>query len=679
MALLQDFYPMPLGEEIPRAGTVHDLAHASVWRKWNLRSLSIADIDRGYVLAPTPYAREIVDYVIRNKDKIQQLKDRWLYFLRSDNPSLLWPPPVNIEEELIEDIQLPRLYGKLTIEAASTLELDSLGARANIIQADDETLPLINPERGQLTTNTNTILTKYPVQFYGVGGLIDNTIPFSHRYGLPKNESIFVTAFGENSDERLAEPIFYFETQQVASDHGVSIYWSNTPKYFRQQRRVIPTPETISNDLPSRNTAVNTWFRLLDETMTSSTEDHVLVLTVLTQWEGHPLSEIDIGIPFRMCPILRIRVGDVIDYKIYLGDLGWRRSLSVPRVLSGDNLGMMRWPMVLPASTEDQTFRVDVWFPEISDDDRALFPRIMSNIRGVAYNFRSPQSLIKQSLLWNDLTIWPQGPTVANIIGTPVRVPKGSTFKDNNNNDLLIDIPSGWTISSGFDHLRTSDPVWIGIDILLRSGIPLSDIDWESAAKTSRLVDEPVGVVVDDAINSFNELRIKPVFVNGLWRFSSDVTKTIKLSQMQTIPKISITRPEPPPRTIGVPYKPMKFIEVTRESNQSGYQTIHVVDTLNKSEAIKEGRRYLWPETSYTIQVILTNSIDIIVNDYIDIPETNRIWKVESIRRTSTAQSIIALWNDPDRERYIETGVEPTVGDFIDDWGFLDLHGFVDA
>ena len=677
MTLLQDFYPMPLGEEIPRAESYHGLAHALVWKKWNLRALSIEDINRGYVLSPTPYAREIVDYIVRNKDKIRQLKDRWLYFLRSDNPSLLWPPPVELEEDLSESIPLPRLYGKLTIEAASTLELDSLGARANIIQADDETLPLINPERGQLTTNTNTILTKYPVQFYGVGGLIDNTIPFSHRYGLPKNESIFVTAFGENSDERLAEPIFYFETRQQASVHGVSIYWSNAPIYFRQQQRLIPTPETISRDLPSRNTAVNKWFRLLDETMTSSTEDHVLVLTVLTQWEGHPLSEIDIGIPFRMCPILRIRVGDVIDYKIYLGDLGWRRSLSVPDVLSRNNLGMMRWPMVLPASTEDQTFRVDVWFPEISDDDRALFPRIMSTIRGVAYNFRSPQSLIKQSLLWNDLTIWPQGPTVANIIGTPVRVPKGSTFKDNN---WLIDIPEEWSFSTGFDYLRTSDPVWISIDILLRSGVPLSDIDWESAAQTSRLVDEPVGVVVDDAINSFNELRIKPVFVNGLWRFSSEAIKTIELSQMQTLPKISITRPEPPPRSVGVPYKPMKFIEVTRESNQPGYQTIHVVDTSKEEDAIKEGRRYLWPETTTTLQVNLSADVVVLVNDFIIVPQSTRQWEVESVKRSSssTIQEIIASWTDPRRERYIETGSEDPIEDqYIDEWDYLDEHGFV--
>ena len=93
MTLLQDFYPMPLGEELPRAESYHNLAHTLVWKKWNLRALSIEDINRGYVLSPTPYAREIVDYIVRNKDKIRQLKDRWLYFLRSDNPSLLWPPP----------------------------------------------------------------------------------------------------------------------------------------------------------------------------------------------------------------------------------------------------------------------------------------------------------------------------------------------------------------------------------------------------------------------------------------------------------------------------------------------------------------------------------------------------------------------------------------------------------
>ena len=456
----------------------------------------------------------------------------------------------------------------------------------------------------------------------------------------------------------------------------MSIYWSNAPIYFRQQFP-IPTPETISRDLPSRNTAVNKWFRLLDETMTSSTEDHVLALTILTQWEGHPLSPRDIGIPFRMCPILRIRLGDVIDYKIYLGDLGWSRSVSVPRVLSGDNLGMMRWPMVIPASTEDQKLIVDVWFPEISDDDLALFPYIMSNIRGVAYNFRSPQSLIKQSLLWNDLTIWPQGPTVANIIGTPVRVPKGSTFKDNN---WLIDIPEEWSFSTGFDYLRTSDPVWISIDILLRSGIPLSDIDWESAAKTSRLVDEHVGVVVDDLINSFNELRIKPVFVNGLWRFSSEAIKTIELSQMQTLPKISITRPEPPPRSVGVPYKPMKFIEVTRESNQPGYQTIHVVDTSKEEDAIKEGRRYLWPETTTTLQVNLSADVVVLVNDFIIVPQSTRQWKVESVKRSSssTIQEIIASWTDPRREHYIETGNEDPIEDqYIDEWGYLDEHGFV--
>ena len=666
MTLLQEFYPMPVDQDLSYGVfTSQTLINVLVWENWQLRALSVADINRGYVLAPTPFSRQIVDYVIRNKDKILQVENQYIYFLRKDNPSQFWPPPVDLPEDLSDNLPLPRLYGKVIIESISTKDLLSLGARG----AGSVT----NQERGSISAKPNTTLQQEQVSFYGVGGVIDPNIPFSSTHGIPKDNNPFVLSFGEDSDELLLigrdTDVSFF----ASADNSQFVDWSyNRGTTFRN--RVITN--SVPFPRPTRDAGLNTWQRFAKETFSANTENHILVFTVRLRWRGRDATlSTNFSIPFRLCPILRVRLGDK-QYQIYLGDIGPHNARPVSNTLPRLRDQLFRWPMVIPASRGYQDFTLDIMFPEIPEEDWRRYYWWVESLSLVGYSLRSPKSLIKEHLIWEDMIVWAQGPPTASIAGTDVRVPKGSEYKDK---DLLISIPDEWSFSDGFDYLRTSDPVWISIDILLRSGIPLSDIDWVSAVKTSKLVDEPVGLVVDDVSDTFDELRIKPVFVNGLWRFSSETIKTIQLSQMQTLPKISVLKPEAPPRSIGVPYKPMKFIEVTRESNQPGYQTIHVVDTLNESEAIKEGRRYLWPETTTTLQVNLSTDVVVLVNDFIIIPQSTRQWKVESIKRTSTAQQIITSWIDPDRERYIETGIEPTVGDFIDDWGFLDLHGFVDA
>ena len=677
MTLLQEFYPMPLDVDLSKGNSTSlTIRSVLVWNGWQLRSLSIEDINRGYVLTPTPFSREIVDYVIRNKEQIQQVQERYLYFLRIDNPSQLWPPPVELPEELTFIIPLPRLYGKLIAETIDAPILKSLGTRGRNWPRDldsDSGVSRVNPYNGRdsIGGDPSTILADYPIHFYGVGGIIDPDIPFSSRYGIPKRNSPFVLSFGENSVERI---IYDFGAQRQARD-TVSITWTTDPRnreslFYRNGVR-----DTTKSNIPfaDRRTGINQWLSIVNETFSPNTEDYILLLQLESVWQSKQNIAKDLEVPFRFCPILRIRLGD-IEHQIYLGDLGYFRSVVTVQYTGLENTGLFRWPMVLPASTEDQQFTVDVLFPELPENERD-YPNVITAIKTFVYNLRTSKSLIKESLLWNDLTVWPQGPPTANVLGTLVRVPKSSTYKGK---DHLITIPDGWSLSDGFDYLRTSDPVWISIDILLRSGIPITDIDFTSAVTASKNVKDFVGVIVDDVLNVFDELPVKPRFVNGLWVFSSEDIRTISLSEIQNKPKISITKPAPAPRSIGVPYKPMKFIEVKRDSNPPGYQTIHIVDTLDESEAIKEGRRYLWPETSYTLQIVLSNSIDVLVDDYIIIPETNRQWKVESIKRSSITQEITASWTNPRRERYIETGSEdPITDDFIDDWGFLDEHGFV--
>ena len=676
MTLLQEFYPMPVDENLLRDNSTNlSLNSVLVWNGWQLRALSIADINRGYVLAPTPFAREIVDYVIRNKEQIQQVQKRYLYFLRIDNTSQLWPPPVDLPENLTAIVPLPRLYGKLIAESVATHNLKSLGARSYNFPTNQNagtgltgTDP--NNQRQNIFTDTSTILADYPIQFYGVGGIIDTTVPVSSRYGIPKHDTPFVTAFGNNSDEVIIDP---FLSPVLAQNAVYTQYDRGNPPRSSTFRNGVRVGSTGDIPFPSREIAVNRWFNIVNENFAPSTDDHILLLFLASVWQNKPNVPKDLQVPFRFCPILRIRLGDV-ETQYYLGDLGYYRSVSASSSPRSNNLGYFSWPMVLPASTGSQRFTVDVWFPEIFENNSDI-PNIITSIARFVYSLRSSKSLIKESLLWKDLTVWPQGPPTANILGTPVRVPKGSTYKGN---DRLITIPDGWTLSDGFDYLRTSDSVWIAIDILLRSGIPMSDIDFTSAVTASRSLESFVGVIVNDVLSVLDELPIRPRFTNGLWRFGSNKIITLSLDVIQRLPQISITRPTTPVRIVGVPYKPMKFVQVIRESNPEGYHTIHVVDTNDEEEAIKEGRRYLWPEITYTLQVVLSNSINILVNDYVVTPESNRQWKVESIKRTSNAQEITASWIDPRRENYIETGSEdPISDDFIDEWGFLDEHGFI--
>ena len=695
MALLQEFAPVPSRFHIPATELLQAARSATiVYNLLVLRTITIEDVSRGYVLSPTIFARDIIAYFIRNRSEFFEANNRWFYVLKKDNPTQPWPiPEFGQSPGDTENIQLPRLYGNLTIEPVDERNISLLPSRTyNIatigtsldqgiyVEGDSETKISSIHIQPSLKFSKNTFRPNTPI--YGVGGMINSSVPHSSRFGIPKNPNApFPISYGSNSNEDV------IPHNPNISEDVVFIFWRDPPdKRSVYYRNGVPDPSKNNIPFPGIETGTRQWIKIVNETFEASTEDHILVIRMVLQWKITSLFASNayyFPIFSAICPILRIRLGD-FEHQMYLGDVGYIASVSLNEHRRELKQGAMEWPMVIPASTKDQDLTVEVWFP--IEEDLILHQTQITNIINIAYNLRSAKSLITESLTWDDITIWPQGPipsvkngsnqVAAPITGTAVRVPKGSTLKGTNN---LITLPDTWSLSDGFDYLRTADPVWICVDILLRGGIKTSEIDWDSCIQASRTVDRSVGVLIGDVLDVFNELPVKPVFVNGVWKFSTFTIIDVEEKDIQSIPKINISKQRQTLRTVGVSYGINQFVQVTRESNPPGYETVPHFNTGSESAAIKRGREHLWPETLTTLTIFLSNDISILQGDFLVIPGANRRWKVENTKRVSSViQEVLCSWIDPRRELYIETGSEvPLTDEFIDDWGFLDQHGFV--
>ena len=678
MSLLQEFAPVPKRLDGVDASSV---TGSLVWNQWKLRAASIEDINRGYVLAPTPFAFSIVSYIIRNRDKIFQLDNRWLYILRTDNASQQWPP-LELEDELTENIPLSRIYGKVNIAPAYHSSQFAFGRNERSFGLIDEPRTYINRVR---------------TSFYGIGGIADPSIPFSWDTAIPKGDhpiGLAIDIPGVN--------LFATRDSFQGTNGEVVVQWfsgsGNGFGYYRNRARVDPNPAPIAPRYtanyggrllrrlveqggPNNVFSPETWIPGIRETIPANARDHMLVLRVFPMWKysSPAAGTVRDPIPDGKRFILRITIGN-LSYQLDMGDNG------ATEVVLDDSTNFFQrrfyeWQLFLPSSTSATDVSIDVWNPPDFGDD----PPPSSFIVGIGQMRLSlPRNgtALSISARMKDIVMWPQAPSGnVNLLGTAVRIPKGSSV--NQQTHLINTIPSGWVFADGFDLARVSDPVWIGIDILIRSGIPLSEIDWQSAVEASKQVEEPTGLTVDaNTPEALDTLIVKPVISQGKWRFGYEgETITLTNDVLLRTPSVSIIRPylPPPPRTVGIPFGTDDWIEVTRESNVGGYKTIQGIQTTDRNEALKEARRTLWPETVVTLNVRVKPEVQILVKDRLEIPESSRSWVVEEVKRENTSQRVIASWQDPARLNYIDTGTDLPGDPFIDEWDFIDIHGYVDG